>query len=84
LSILSSLAAQSQIPTSGGGGGGFPYHIQGVDSNDTLFSGEVDYLTELNGFIDQMLGDVLEIMAQLKEDHDVSAQKNQGMWKKRT
>lgn len=69
LALLSSFVAQSQHS--------FPYHIQGVDSNDTLFSGEPGYQNDLNVFIDQVLADLFEIMAQLKEDHDVSAQKNQ-------
>mmetsp|Transcript_29295 Transcript_29295/g.41243 ORF Transcript_29295/g.41243 Transcript_29295/m.41243 type:complete len:982 (+) Transcript_29295:64-3009(+) len=57
LSILSLLSAYSQPK--------FPYHIQSVDSNDKLYSGDPDYAGELQAIINKILDDVLQEISTL-------------------
>ena len=54
-----------------------PYHVNGIDSNDTLYAGDKDYLNELQALINKVLEDVLEALTKLKEEKEESLQKAQ-------
>ena len=57
----------------------FPYHIEKLDSNDTLYGGEAKYMEELLVFIDKLLEEILAQLASLGEKNDITSKKQQGM-----
>lgn len=50
----------------------FPYHIDKVESNDTLYGGEATYLEELQAFIDKLIEEVLTQLALIGEKNDIA------------
>ncbi|KYQ92028.1 hypothetical protein DLAC_06857 [Tieghemostelium lacteum] len=52
-----------------------PYHIERVESNDTLFTEDPDFQSELNEFYNGLVKDVLADINVLKDEPDLSTQK---------
>jgi len=52
-----------------------PYHINGVDCNDVLYGGDLNYANELQSVINKVLDELLEELAKLAQpDSEVSPQ----------
>lgn len=55
----------------------FPYHIQGVQSNDELYGGAETYMTELSEHINVCVGEVLKQLTAMGERNEASAKLSQ-------
>eukprot|EP01104_Vermistella_antarctica_P020482 TRINITY_DN876_c0_g2_i1.p1 TRINITY_DN876_c0_g2~~TRINITY_DN876_c0_g2_i1.p1 ORF type:complete len:997 (+),score=297.01 TRINITY_DN876_c0_g2_i1:71-3061(+) len=69
LAMISAFSAAGQTK--------LPYHFDGVESNDHLYSGDSDYDAEVQSVISQLVGDILEQLSELNEATDVVAKKRQ-------
>jgi len=56
----------------------FPYHIERVDSNDTLYGGDPKYVKALYSFIDILITGVLQQLDVIGKMGDLVAKKDQG------
>jgi hypothetical protein len=50
----------------------FPYHIDKVESNDSLYGGEASYMQELLVFIDKLVEEILSQLAMIGEKGDIT------------
>lgn len=50
----------------------FPYHIDKVESNDSLYGGEASYVDEMLVFVDKLVEEVLAQLAAIGERGDIS------------
>lgn len=56
-----------------------PYHIEGVESNDTLYAGDTDYKQEAQEMIDGLIQKVMDNLQALQTTPDASAKKNRAV-----
>ncbi len=58
----------------------FPYHIAGVESNDSLYAGgaDPDYVAAVKNFIDQLLTAIWNQISEISEKKDILSRKQYG------
>lgn len=56
-----------------------PYHIAGIESNDTLYAGDTDYKQEAQELIDGLIQKVMDNLQSLQTTPDASAKKNRAV-----
>merc|ERR1712080_679365 len=56
----------------------FPYHIEGVISNDELYGGTVEYMNDLDEHLESLMKDILKNLATIGEDKSDYSQRAQG------
>jgi len=56
----------------------FPYHIDRVESNDSLYGGDSSYMAQVTLFIDTLMEQLVAMLTQLSAATDLIARKRQG------
>jgi len=56
----------------------FLYHIEGVESNDTLYGGDAGYLRQISVFVEQLVKEILNQLTEIGEGADLVSRKKQG------
>jgi hypothetical protein len=56
----------------------FPYRIPRVESNDQLYGGSEEYVTQLRQLTDEVSTEVFAILSQLGERSDINSKRHQG------
>jgi len=56
----------------------FPYHIQRVESNDSLYGGDAKYMKALHSFIDILITGILQQLDAIGKAGDLLSKKQQG------
>ena len=54
-------------------------HIDGVESNDTLYAGDTDYKQEAQAIIDSLIEKIMDNLQTLQSTPDASAKKNRAV-----
>ncbi len=58
----------------------FPYHIDKVESNDSMYGGEANYVGELLVFVDKLIEEVLSQLAVIGEKGDITVRGRNQNW----
>jgi len=56
----------------------FPYHVAGVESNDSMYGGDSSYRGQINSFLNNLIKSILALLTDIGEKGDLIHKKEQG------